>query len=293
MIRNVAVLALGLLLTLGSATRAQEAISAQSLSAGMHAYYSGDMQKAYETLSMAIGAGTQDPRCYYFRGLAFLRTGREDEAKADFQQGASIESTERGRAFNVAKSLERIQGRERMLLEEYRASARMATLQRDEAQRRARYEAIRQEQNQMLQRQAEQVPAPPAKPAAASPADAFETGPMPAAKPAAEGAPAADAAMPAEPAAKPAASDDPFSTPPAKPAAKPAEDDPFMAPPAAKPAAAKPAAKPAEDDPFATPPAKPAAPAAKPTAKPAAKPAAKAAPADEDPFAPAKPAAKQ
>ena len=56
--------------------------------AGVHAYYAGDYSRAHELLTSAIGpaATTRDPRMYYFRGLCYLRLGRDEEAKQDFEQ---------------------------------------------------------------------------------------------------------------------------------------------------------------------------------------------------------------
>ena len=34
---------------------------------GVHAYFSGDYQRAYEDLTQALEAGTKDPRALYFR----------------------------------------------------------------------------------------------------------------------------------------------------------------------------------------------------------------------------------
>jgi hypothetical protein len=59
---------------------------------GVHAYNEGDYQCSYDELSRVIEAGSNDPRVFYFRGLAALKLGRMDEADADFQQGANLEA---------------------------------------------------------------------------------------------------------------------------------------------------------------------------------------------------------
>lgn len=303
-------------LLLCAQARAEDAIVVKMLGSGLHAYFAHDPARAITYLTSAIEGGTQDPRAYYFRGLSYLQMGAEEQAKGDFLVGAQLESSNTNAFFNVPRSLERVQGGERMVLEQYRAEARITALQLAEARNRERYEKTRQEQGKALNQQV--APAIPVAPEANDPTAAFQSGPVrepaaPAAEaPAAEAAaaaemPAADA-KPAETTEAPAAAEKPAEDAkpaeakdmPAAPTAPAADmpaapaDDPFAAP--AKPAEDKPAAeKPAEekapaadmpaapaDDPFATP--------AKPAGKPAAdKPAAPA----DDPFAaPAKPAEK-
>jgi tetratricopeptide (TPR) repeat protein len=118
---------------------------------GVHAYFAGDFDRAYEDLTQAIEAGTNDPRAYYFRGLAALRQGRSDEAEADFTAGADRESEGVG-AWPVARSLERIQGPDRLRLERHRTRARVALLQRQRDAAAARYSQIEEAQPDVLRR---------------------------------------------------------------------------------------------------------------------------------------------
>ena len=83
---------------------------------GMHAYHAGDYDRAYDDLTNAIEAGTDDPRAYYFRGLAALRLGRTSEAEADFTTGADRELVT-GSMRRASQSLERVQGTDRLSLE--------------------------------------------------------------------------------------------------------------------------------------------------------------------------------
>ena len=108
---------------------------------GMHAYHSGDYQRAYDELTNAIEAGTDDPRGYYFRGLAALRQGRTSEAEADFITGADRELAT-GSMRRVSQSLERVQGQDRLTLERYRARARLGALQREREYHGRRYSTI-------------------------------------------------------------------------------------------------------------------------------------------------------
>jgi hypothetical protein len=164
----------------------------ESYGRGAHAYFSGDHRRAHELMSSVIAAGSKDPRAYYFRGLSSLHLGREPDARLDFQAGAKLEISEGVSPNDVSKSLERVQGRGRLLLEEYRGQARVALARQREQRRLLRYEAIRRA-----------APTAPPKPDA--------------------GAPVPDGEVMEAPPAKPAANDDPF----AAPATKKPEADPF------------------------------------------------------------------
>jgi hypothetical protein len=142
-------LAVTLVVVAGAATisggRAQVAIENLPLSttygAGVHAFFSGDLERSYDALTAAIAAGTRDPRAWYFRGLAALRMGRLDEAEADFSEGAAREIAAVG-GWPVSRSLERVQGAERLQLERHRTRARVAALERDREARQRRYVEI-------------------------------------------------------------------------------------------------------------------------------------------------------
>jgi hypothetical protein len=118
---------------------------------GVHAFHAGDYQRSYDDLSQAIVAGTQDPRAYYFRGLAALRLGRLDEAEADFSSGAEREMNESG-DWRVGRALERVQGVDRLRLERHRARARITAVQADREAARRRYSEIDEAQDEVLRR---------------------------------------------------------------------------------------------------------------------------------------------
>src|SRR5208337_4536154 len=100
---------------------AQEAVLGQIYGNGVHAYFAQDYLKAYQQFTSAIDGHSQDPRCFYFRGLTLLKLGRPQDAEIDFQHGAKLESSiDQTRAYNVARSLERVQGSDRSTLEQYR-----------------------------------------------------------------------------------------------------------------------------------------------------------------------------
>jgi|LakMenE01Jun11ns_1017448.scaffolds.fasta_scaffold9792057_1 tetratricopeptide (TPR) repeat protein len=181
---------------MGSAQAAQPTVENLPLAAaygdGVHAYFAGDFQRAYEDLSQAIEAGTTDPRAYYFRGLAALRQGRSDEAEADFTEGATRESAGLG-AWPVGRSLERIQGPDRLRLERHRTRARVTLIQRQRDAELQRYSQIEAAQPDVLRKRR---PAGP-RLEAGDEANPFEPGAAPERVPA---EPAAEPAMPEEPA---------------------------------------------------------------------------------------------
>lgn len=183
----------------GGAAASQPSIESLPLAAaygdGVHAYFAGDYQRAYEDLTQAIEAGTTDPRAFYFRGLAALRQGRDDEAEADFTVGADRESLGLG-AWPVGRSLERIQGADRLRLERHRMRARVALLQRQREAEQRRYSQIEEAQPDVIRRRR------PVAPQGGDEGNVFEGQTAPADRP--EPAPAAAEPMP-EPAAEPAA----------------------------------------------------------------------------------------
>lgn len=295
MSRRLAVLAGGLLLLCATPLRAQNPVAEEIYGAGVHAYFSGDYTRAYDLLTSAITAGANDPRAFYFRGLALLRLGREDEAKQDFQQGAKLEAKDLDRAFNVPKALERVQGPARLLLERYRADARILAFQRSEELRKARYEALRREEERVLLEQATGAPGVKPKPVPPRPEPSPVEGPgvKPIPAPVEKPVPAPIEAQPPAPGPEPGpAGKGKVPPPPPEPEPNPFEPvKPSAGPsgPAKTPASragagkAVPAVPPQAD--VAPPPAKAPTPAKK---------GASAIPApDEDLFAPRGPSAKQ
>jgi len=166
MLRRLAALSGGLLLLCSAPLYAQNPVSQEMYGAGVHAYFSANYQRAHDVLTSVIASAANDPRALYFRGLTYVRLGREDEAKRDFQQGAKLEAKDLERTYNVSRALERIQGPNRMLLEQFRAEARALEFQRAEQLRKARYEALRREEERVLQQQAAgaKSPTPPPEP---------------------------------------------------------------------------------------------------------------------------------
>jgi hypothetical protein len=193
---------------------------ANAYGTGVHAFYSGDLDRSISDLTAAIDGGTADPRAWYFRGLAAWRLGRFDEAEADFREGAEREASTVG-SWPVSRSLERVQGTERLRLERYRTRARVAALERDRALIRRRYVEIEDAQPEVL-RQRRPLPATPADDGVfAAPAERV---PAPAAVPVEEPAEPAEPAEPDDepvlPAEAPAPAEAPFED------SEPAEAEP-------------------------------------------------------------------
>jgi hypothetical protein len=116
-----------------SAANAQSPASASTLyGRGVDAYFAGNSAQAEQFLDQAIAELPDDPRPYYFRALALLRVGRSDEARSDMEVGASIEAR-RPKQFAVGTALERVQGSDRLLLEQYRRNGHAtAAIERDD-----------------------------------------------------------------------------------------------------------------------------------------------------------------
>jgi len=248
-------------------TVAQDSVLAELYGQGVHSYFAGRYQDAHGYLTTAIDQGTRDPRAFYFRGLAYTTLGRPDEAKADFQKGAELETAGADRVYPVSQSLQRVQGSTRMAIERQRQQARLVSRTRTVKASQARYEELQNAEQEVLRNPNRPQPAA-AKEVGGTPPTADETDPF-----GADAQPALPAAAPAE-ATEPADSGtDLFGD--SKPAeAMPADDstdvfggdankDPFMddAAPAADAAPAEEApaaeeampAEPAAADPFADP----------------------------------------
>ncbi|MFV2066339.1 MAG: hypothetical protein ACC645_05115 [Pirellulales bacterium] len=148
-----AILSIAIAVTAGLAHAADYEILQQSYGRGVHAYFAGNNAVAGQELSRAIDGGSRDPRAYYFRGLTYLNMGRRDEAHADMAHGGRLETLDVDGVYPVSRSLERVQGASRQLLERYRRQATMAAFQREQKRQLRRYETIRRREPQVLRQQ--------------------------------------------------------------------------------------------------------------------------------------------
>jgi hypothetical protein len=160
-------LLMGLVLScLPRCVAAQDAVLLELYGRGVHAYYAGQSHKAIEYLTSAIDAGSRDPRVFYFRGLAMEKSfcGAGD---SDLRYAAELEVADAGDFYAVGRALERIQGHQRLKVERYRTEARLAALQRQQQQRRQRYQDLRRAEPEVTIPVAPRpaLPAPVAPPA--------------------------------------------------------------------------------------------------------------------------------
>ena len=126
--KTVSIFAILIVSAVCQTSQAEDPAVAAAYGTGVHRYNEGQFQQSFDTLSRVVAIGTDDPRVYYFRGLAALRLGRRDEAIADFSEGADLE-TAGWSIRTVSRSLERVQGPDRLLLERSRSRARLAIAQ--------------------------------------------------------------------------------------------------------------------------------------------------------------------
>jgi hypothetical protein len=126
MTRNL-LLALLLVAASNSAATAQTLIGSGELyGEGVHRFFARDYQGADQLLTSAIESGSQDPRAYYFRGLAREMFGGGGDM--DFEEGARLEAAGRSGPM-IGYSLSRVQGMSRSKLEKARRHARVQAAQ--------------------------------------------------------------------------------------------------------------------------------------------------------------------
>ncbi len=96
----------------------------KSYGKGVHAYNDGKLAESIALFTQAIELGAQDPRVYYFRGVAQMNMGKSTAAVSDFKTGANLEFSSTGRYYPINRSLERVQGPVRLEIESARQIAR-------------------------------------------------------------------------------------------------------------------------------------------------------------------------
>lgn len=263
MSRNVVLIVALLAICWNSNAAAQDSVLAELYGQGVHHFFANRHEEAHRFLTMAIEQKSQDPRVHYYRGLAHLRLGRPDEAKADFEKGAELETSNTDRIYPVSRSLQRVQGRDRLALEDHRRSARLAARIESMKVKQARYEELQRSEERVVRDPNQPAPAATAEevigeaPPASDPTDPF-AGEEPAAEPAQPKPAPSETPMPAETPAPganpmPMPTDDPFGGSGDTPA--PANDDPFggsdtPAPANDDPFGGSDTPAPANDDPF-------------------------------------------
>ena len=107
---------------------------------GVHAFFDRDYEESIAILSKAEEIKNNDPRSYYFLGLAYLRQKKAEQADQYFKKAAQLEYNGRGlRDYAVSESLRRIQGEERLRIEKIRTEERANAQIREQRFRELRY----------------------------------------------------------------------------------------------------------------------------------------------------------
>ncbi|MDO4551642.1 MAG: hypothetical protein Q4C96_10380, partial [Planctomycetia bacterium] len=115
--------------SLSRAEKDQVQILQKMFASGVNKYNSGKFKDAYDDLSKCIHLKTENPSIYYFRGLALLQLGREEDAAEDFKIGANMEIKNPKSQTKIGYDLINVQGALRLKLEEYRTDAKLAAYQ--------------------------------------------------------------------------------------------------------------------------------------------------------------------
>lgn len=107
---------------------------------GVHAFFDRDYEGAVKILQQVENSKSNDPRPFYFLGLAHLRQEKTEEADQYFKQAARLEYSGRAlRDYAVSESLRRIQGQERLRVEKIRTEELANAQKREQQLREARY----------------------------------------------------------------------------------------------------------------------------------------------------------
>jgi len=135
---------------------------------GVHAFFDGDYQGVVELLAKVEELGSEDPRPFFFLGLAQWRLGQKDEAEATFKKAAKLEWEDRtGRNaayYGVSDALKRIQGKERLYVESFRRQAKSDWERADQTRQQVRYGQEKDKGRSILAQLAEGSELPPPEP---------------------------------------------------------------------------------------------------------------------------------
>ena len=92
---------------------------------GVHAFFDANYRGAVKLLKKVEELGSEDPRPYFFLGIALSRLGKGEEAEATLKKAAALEWEGRSaRDYNVSDAIKRIQGTERLFVESFRRQAK-------------------------------------------------------------------------------------------------------------------------------------------------------------------------
>lgn len=119
-------LVLGLGLLAPGFVMAADEVPRDAYATAVSAYFAKDYALADSLLTQLVERGSEDPRVFYYRGLAANATGQAAKAQADYEAGALLEAAGRGRV-DIDRALEKVQGAERLAIQQQRHAAKQAT----------------------------------------------------------------------------------------------------------------------------------------------------------------------
>lgn len=131
----------------------------QYYGAGSHAVFARQYVEAIAIFDEAETAGSRDPRCYFLRGVAKWRTGDTEAATADFAVAASLEwEFPAVNTAAVSAAIARVQGPERVQVEQARRIAKDNWTWAEQKRRIQRYGDIRQQERELVYTQIATAP---------------------------------------------------------------------------------------------------------------------------------------
>ena len=96
-------------------------LDAKNFGQGLHCFWSGDYAGAIQRLVLVHRQAPENPACLYFLALSLARAGNHEEAERAL--AAAIDREIAQPTPNLAKLLERVQGSDRVWLENARSQA--------------------------------------------------------------------------------------------------------------------------------------------------------------------------
>lgn len=141
--RFLAVCICALTATVCSRLNAQTMLHDKVYAEALEAFWRQDYARSKDLLSQQINMGVDDPRLFYFRGLANGKLGIKAEAVSDIENAAMLEFSVRTRV-DIGSALERIQGPARRKIEAARRNAQLQLMEMQRLQMQMRLEALPQ-----------------------------------------------------------------------------------------------------------------------------------------------------
>lgn len=126
LIQTIAAVAVLSVVVLSGALHAQETAQdteSACYSRGIHLFFDERFPEAFAEFAAAVEKAPDNPAYRYFLGLCRLRMADEAAAVETFRRGAEAEFTPKGELVDIGEHLRRIQGPERMMIEQIRKQA--------------------------------------------------------------------------------------------------------------------------------------------------------------------------